>query len=755
MLASRWFGGLVSGLGIVVILGLSVLAAPATLRVTSYSDVIRFEAQGSVTELRVEILSLAGQKIVDSGIIRGAALDWRLGDQQGHLVASGVYLYAVTVKDASGKLSKHLGKLTIMRGKIGSNQAPGLSLPTVGILAGCYIDCEPPTPRWQEFLDTAGADNFRLVRLGATLLTLDNVGRLSVPQLCLNGDCRTLWPAGGTVTSITAGAGLTGGTITTVGTIALATPTASTLGGVKSSTCSSTNKVTGIDTTGALTCAADVDTNSGGTVTSVSTGFGLNGGPITITGTISVDTAVIQARVSGTCGSGTAIRVIDAAGGVTCETIPGTFSGWALAGNSGTSTGTNFIGTTDNVALEFKVNSARVLRLEPNATSPNLIGGYSGNSVTGGMVGATISGGGTSGLINQVTAIYGTVGGGVNNTAGGTAAVVGGGNTNTASNFYATVGGGFNNTASNFYTTIGGGTSNTASGEASTVGGGNTNTASNFYATVGGGQNNTASDYRATVGGGFHNTASNSNATVGGGISNTASGSVATVGGGSGNTASLGAATVSGGQNNTASGYFATVGGGDSNTAAGDYSFVIGRQAKNTDASHDGVFLFADSTTADFSSTAANQFRARVTGGAEFITNSGESTGVTLSAGGGSWSSVSDRNVKENFKVLDKRGILAKLAQIPITGWNYKTQEAAIRHLGPMAQDFYAAFGLGEDDKHINTIDADGIALISIQALYAMSLEKDKQIEQLTHEVQGLKQQLQKLQQAVEALSKK
>jgi hypothetical protein len=272
---------------------------------------------------------------------------------------------------------------------------------------------------------------------------------------------------------------------------------------------------------------------------------------------------------------------------------------------------------------------------------------------------------------------------------------------------------------------------------------------------VGGGQNNTASDYRATVGGGFHNTASNSNATVGGGISNTASGSVATVGGGSGNTASLGAATVSGGQNNTASGYFATVGGGDSNTAAGDYSFVIGRQAKNTDASHDGVFLFADSTTADFSSTAANQFRARVTGGAEFITNSGESTGVTLSAGGGSWSSVSDRNVKENFKVLDKRGILAKLAQIPITGWNYKTQEAAIRHLGPMAQDFYAAFGLGEDDKHINTIDADGIALISIQALYAMSLEKDKQIEQLTHEVQGLKQQLQKLQQAVEALSKK
>ena len=63
------------------------------------------------------------------------------------------------------------------------------------------------------------------------------------------------------------------------------------------------------------------------------------------------------------------------------------------------------------------MNGARALRLEPNATSPNVIGGYSGNTVTGGVAGATIGGGGPAGRSNQVAAIYGTVGGGLGNTA--------------------------------------------------------------------------------------------------------------------------------------------------------------------------------------------------------------------------------------------------------------------------------------------------------------------------------------------------
>ncbi|HUV88600.1 MAG TPA: hypothetical protein VMY80_03025, partial [Anaerolineae bacterium] len=144
---------------------------------------------------------------------------------------------------------------------------------------------------------------------------------------------------------------------------------------------------------------------------------------------------------------------------------------WKLTGNSGTTPGTHFLGTADNQALELKVNGARALRLEPHATSPNVIGGYSGNSVTGGVYGATIAGGGESGYTNRVTDDYGTVGGGYNNQAGGNSATVGGGISNNASSDYATVGGGSNNTAYT-YATVGGGYGNYATGDSATVPGG-------------------------------------------------------------------------------------------------------------------------------------------------------------------------------------------------------------------------------------------------------------------------------------------
>ncbi|MCS7055555.1 MAG: hypothetical protein NZM18_05195, partial [Thermoflexales bacterium] len=235
---------------------------------------------------------------------------------------------------------------------------------------------------------------------------------------------------------------------------------------------------------------------------------------------------------------------------------------------------------------------------QQNNTSPNLIGGFHGNSVTANVIGATIGGGGSSGSSNRVTDAYGTVGGGQGNQAGNddgdvmntTHATVGGGYYNTASGYAATVGGGFQNSASDNYATVGGGYSNTASGYAATVGGGRGTTASG----------------QATVGGGYYNTASGKAATVGGGYYNTAGGTDATVGGGA---------------YNTASGYAATVGGGHHNTAAGDYSFVVGRRAKNTNNAHDGVFIFADSTDSDFTSTAPNQFLIRAGRGVGVNTN--------------------------------------------------------------------------------------------------------------------------------------
>jgi hypothetical protein len=74
-------------------------------------------------------------------------------------------------------------------------------------------------------------------------------------------------------------------------------------------------------------------------------------------------------------------------------------------------------------------------------------------------------------------------------------------------------------------------------------------------------------------------------------------------------------------------------------------------------------------------------------------------------------------NAKENFRDLNGADVLAKLAAMPIREWNYKAQDAAIRHVGPTAQDFHAAFGLGEDPLRISTIDADGIALAAVKAL--------------------------------------
>ena len=67
---------------------------------------------------------------------------------------------------------------------------------------------------------------------------------------------------------------------------------------------------------------------------------------------------------------------------------------------------------------------------------------------------------------------------------------------------------------------------------------------------------------------------------------------------------------------------------------------------------------------------------------------------------------MSDRNKKEHFAEVDGLDLLRTLDAIPIKSWNYRSQSSSIRHMGPMAQDFHAAFGLGEDEKHISAVDA-------------------------------------------------
>ncbi len=94
------------------------------------------------------------------------------------------------------------------------------------------------------------------------------------------------------------------------------------------------------------------------------------------------------------------------------------------------------------------------------------------------------------------------------------------------------------------------------------------------------------------------------------------------------------------------------------------------------------------------------------------------STGAYLHTNG-TWTNASDVNRKHLFQDVRGEDVLARLRRLPITSWTYRTEESGVRHLGPMAQDFRAAFGLGDDDKVIGTVDADGVALAAAKALEA------------------------------------
>ncbi len=267
---------------------------------------------------------------------------------------------------------------------------------------------------------------------------------------------------------------------------------------------------------------------------------------------------------------------------------------WGLTGNAGTTAGTNFIGTTDNVPFEMRVADGGTTENrffigannEIYRENPNIGGWVLGNARGRGAVDLQ---GSRMAATQVASGDASTVGGGISNTASGAYSTVGGGYTNTASGDASTVGGGFYNTISGVASTVGGGYANTASGDESTVGGGYRNTASDQYSTVGGGYRNTASGDESTVGGGLSNTASGVVSTVGGGYTNTASGNYSTVGGGYTNTASGDASTVGGGFYNTINGVASTVGGGYDNTASGDESTVGGGRENTASGNYSTV----------------------------------------------------------------------------------------------------------------------------------------------------------------------
>jgi hypothetical protein len=396
-----------------------------------------------------------------------------------------------------------------------------------------------------------------------------------------------------------------------------------------------------------------------------------------------LDSAALQKRVTGACAAGSAIKVVNADGSVACEPVGGG-GVWGFAGNSGTTPGTNFLGTSDNQALELKVNGQRALRIEPDPTSPNLIGGFAGNYVYR-SVGATIGGGGGPGFglsgVNSIENDMSTVGGGWDNLVGAESAVVAGGASNFASANVSTIAGGRNNTDEGSYSAVGGGSGNSVGLRPD--------------ATVAGGSSNQAIDYASTVAGGYFGFAGSP---------------------------------------------YDTVVGGAGNETVFDYSLAAGNGAS---ADKSGSFVFADHT-GGVAAPAANTFTVRASGGIWLGTTSSPSitaghfidtsTGGFLSSAG-AWTNASDRALKQDFRSLDKQSMLDKVARIPISSWSYKAENSSVRHIGPMAQDFDAAFRVGLDDKHITSIDEHGVALAAIQRLYRENRLLERRVRRLEREL--------------------
>ncbi len=236
---------------------------------------------------------------------------------------------------------------------------------------------------------------------------------------------------------------------------------------------------------------------------------------------------------------------------------------------------------------------------------------------------------------------------------------------------------------------------------------------------------------------------------MGGGASNVVSGAYGAILGGSANKVTAQYGSVLGGSGNYAEGNASTVAGGYHNLAAGQFSFAAGFGSY---ASTNGSFVWSDysSGAKHLQATKVNQFLVRATGGVTFLSNAAESTGVTLAPGSGAWASASDRDLKRDVAKVDDGAVLEKVAALPVAEWSYLS-ERGVRHVGPMAQDFYAAFRVGADDRHITSIDEDGVALSAIKGL---NDKLERKLQQKDTELQSLRDEVRRLEVAVAVLRK-
>jgi len=459
----------------------------------------------------------------------------------------------------------------------------------------------------------------------------------------------------------------------------------------------------------------------------------------------------------------------------------GSTDGWARLGNAGTDVNVNFVGTTDNAPLSFRVFNEQVLRLESQPSGTRIIGGR-GQSLNPGSTNSAI----LSGRDHSIaSAAHESV------IVGGVGSVVEGDQRS------AFIGGGARNRIrqDNQHAVIVGGRDNRIG----------TNVVISLV--VGGGENVIANNVDGgLMVGGFRNDILGSN--------NPNRREIAPILiGGSDNEIGRESnwAIILGGDNNRIGTNCASAitMGGTNNLVADNCGFSLAA-GRRTRVNHVGAFIWSDSQNESFATAGVNTFNVRSEGGMHlngdtsmFFGNStrqmlnlwGDGYGIgvqsgthyarTDSAGSFSWFrggahsnsanspgaggeemmrlnssglrvngtfvSASDRNAKENITPVDPGLVLDKVVAMPISHWNYK-QDPESRHLGPMAQDFHAAFGVGPDDKHIATVDADGVALAAIQGLNRKVEEQERSLKARDEQIERFQADLAELRGLVRGL---
>jgi trimeric autotransporter adhesin len=177
--------------------------------------------------------------------------------------------------------------------------------------------------------------------------------------------------------------------------------------------------------------------------------------------------------------------------------------------------------------------------------------------------------------------------------------------------------------------------------------------------------------------------------------------------------------------------------------AQGDHSLALGNRVST--GGRIGAIVIGDRSVTSgvpIIATANNQFAVRAAGGYRLHSNSSLTAGVFMSAGGSTWSAISDRNRKENFAELDGEDVLRRLRSVPVTSWNYIAEGREVRHIGPMAQDWHAAFALNDDPLTINQGDFDGINLAAVQALERRTTEQAETIAAQAERIRALEAEM-------------